>query len=438
MENPHVIIVGAGFAGLNAAKELAHTNVHITLVDRQNHHLFQPLLYQVATAVLSTQDIAAPIRKVLKSQKNATVLMDEVVDFDLERQIVHTATLELEYDFLIVAAGVRTHYFKPEWEEFAPGLKSLEDAMEIRRRVLLAYEAAEREQDPARRREWLNFAVVGAGPTGVELAGALAEIATRTLTANFRTFDPSDARVYLIEGQEDVMPAFPSKPLRKSAREQLEDLGVIVETGVLISGLGEDCIELSDGRVIPCRTVLWAAGIRGEGIGEKLGVELDKAGRVKVAADLTIPGYSNVFVAGDLAACTDVEGVEVPGLAPAALQMGVHAANNIRRAIGGREPSGFRYVDKGQMATIGRSKAIAMSGPLRFSGFVAWLAWLFIHVLYLIDFRNKFMVILEWSYSYLTWQKAARVVIHSPRALPAPLEAPDEEDLHEQEADIAV
>lgn len=433
MERPHVIIIGGGFAGLNAAKELEHTNVRITLLDRQNHHCFQPLLYQVATAALSTQDIASPIRKVLRKQENTTVLMDEVLDFDLDARIVHTASMHLHYDYLIVAAGARTHYFNEEWREKAPGLKTLDDAMEIRRRVLLAYEAAEREQDPETRQQWLNFVVIGAGPTGVELAGALSEIATKTLTRNFRTFDPSEAQVFLVEGLKSVLPQFPAPELRVRAHEQLLDLGVKVELGVLVNEIQEDRVVLKDGREIPCRTVLWAAGIKAEDIAGKLGAEQDKMGRVVVRTDLSLEGHPEVFVAGDVAKCIDAEGQEVPGLAPAAIQMGEHAANNIRRAIGGREALPFTYLDKGQMATIGRSKAIAMSGPLRLSGFFAWLAWLFIHILYLIEFRNKFAVLLEWTYDYITWQRAARVIVNAPKLLPAPVKAPTEEQLHAEE-----
>ena len=433
MDRPHVIIIGGGFAGLNAAKELHHTNVRITLVDRQNHHCFQPLLYQVATAALSSQDIASPIRKVLRRQENTTVLMDEVVGFDLDNRIVHTASMKLHYDYLIVAAGAKTHYFNEAWQSKAPGLKTLDDALEIRRRVLLAYEAAEREQDPDARQSWLNFVVIGAGPTGVELAGALCEIARKTLTRNFRTFDPSDAQIYLVEGLKSVLPQFPAPELRVRAYEQLVAIGVKIELGVLVEDIQPHQVVLNDGRSIASRTVLWAAGIRAENIASRLGAEQDKMGRVGVKTDLSVPGHPEVFVVGDMARCIDKHGKEVPGLAPAAIQMGEHAANNVRRAIAGREGEPFGYVDKGQMAAIGRSKAVAVSGPLRLSGFFAWLAWLFIHILYLIEFRNKFAVLLEWCYDYVTWQKAARVIVNAPARLPSPVEPPTEEHLHAEE-----
>ena len=361
MPRPHVIIIGGGFAGLRAAKELRDTNVRVTLIDRQNHHCFQPLLYQVATAALGTQDIAAPIRKVLRHQENVTVLMEEVVDIDVDARVVETSTTELGYDYLILAAGARTHYFNPDWEEQAPGLKTLADAVAIRSKVLLAYEAAEREQDEQRRREWLNFVVIGAGPTGVELAGALSEIATKTLSRNFRTFDPGDARVFLIEGLDAVLPQFPAPELRARAHEQLLELGVDVRLGTLVDRIEDDRAVLADGTEIPTRTVLWAAGVRAEDIAGKLGVEQDKMGRVAVDTSLNIEGHPEVFVVGDIARCVDANGVEVPGLAPAALQMGEHAAQNIRRALGERSPQAFKYRDKGQMATIGRSKAVAMS-----------------------------------------------------------------------------
>lgn len=428
MARPHVIIIGGGFAGLRAAKELKDTNVRVTLIDRQNHHCFQPLLYQVATAALGTQDIAAPIRKVLRDQENVTVLMEEVLDIDADARVVVTSSAHHGYDYLILAAGARTHYFNPDWEDQAPGLKTLADAVEIRSKVLLAYEAAEREQDEGRRREWLNFVVIGAGPTGVELAGALSEIATKTLSRNFRTFDPGDARVFLIEGLDAVLPQFPAPELRARAQEQLVELGVDVRLGTLVDRVDDDRVVLADGTEIPTRTVLWAAGVRAEDIAGKLGVPLDKIKRVEVTTSLSVEGHPELFVVGDIAHCVDADGVEVPGLAPAALQMGAHAAQNIRRALGGRPPQAFTYRDKGQMATIGRSKAVAMSGRLRLSGLPAWFAWLFIHVLYLIDFRNKFAVVLGWFYSYVTWQRIARVIVKAPE-LPAPpplLEAPTE------------
>ncbi len=418
-DRPHVVIVGGGFGGLNAARELEFTNVRVTLIDRHNHHLFQPLLYQVATAALAGPDIAAPIRKVLKDQDNTTVLMDEVVGFDLDRQVVQTVSNEIAYDHLIVAAGMTTHYFgNDDWEERAPGLKTLDDALEIRQKVLLAYEAAERERDPEVQQEWLNFVVIGAGPTGVEMAGALKEIAQRTFARNFRTFNPGDARVFLLEGQDEVLPSFPSETLRRRALVQLRELGVEVRLDTFVEEITPEAVITAEGDEIRARTVIWAAGVKAESLADELGLEQDRVGRVHVGADLTPDGYDNVYVIGDMAACTDADGVDVPGLAPAAIQMGRHAAMNIKRSIAGREPLGYTYLDKGQMATIGRSKAVAKSGALEISGLFAWFAWLFIHLMYLVDFRNRLAVLMEWAYAYLTFQRSARIVVQAPCKLP--------------------
>lgn len=436
-ERPHVVIVGGGFGGLNAAKELEFTNVRVTIIDRHNHHLFQPLLYQVATAALSAPDIASPIRKVLRDQDNTTVLMDEVLDFDLVGQRVITSAAEIEYDHLIVAAGMRTHYFgNDDWEERAGGLKTLDDALEIRRKVLLAYESAERESDPEVQQEWLTFVVIGAGPTGVELAGALQEIAQRTLAKNFRNFDTDQARVFLLEGQGEVLPNFPSPTLRKKALAQLRQLGVTVSLDTFVDEITDASVVTADGDEIRTRTVVWAAGVKAESLADRLDAEQDKAGRVKVGPDLTIDGYDNVYVIGDMAACTDADGVDVPGLAPAAIQMGQHAATNIKRRIADRGLLEYTYMDKGQMATIGRSKAIAKSGPFEMSGFFAWLAWLFIHLMYLVEFRNRVAVLFEWAYAYLTFQRSARIVIETPRRLPPPVRSfPDDEPPHDEPPD---
>lgn len=410
---PHVVIIGGGFAGLEAAKELGLAPARVTVIDRKNHHLFQPLLYQVATAALSAPDIAAPIRKVLRHQQNTTVIMAEVVGFDLESQRVLLDDGEVHFDYLIVAAGMQTHYFgNDEWARHAPGLKTVSDAFDIRRKVLLAFEAAERETDPEKQKMWLTFAVIGAGPTGVELAGALSEIARRTLTANFRNFDPAQARVILIEGQDRVLPALPHKDLSRKAQEQLEELGVDIRLETMVSEITDAYLETKDGERIDTHTILWAAGVEASSLADHLEAEQDRAGRIKVSPDLSLPDHPNVFIAGDMVHLADKDGELIPGLAPAAMQMGTHAAVNIKRLVRhDGQPSPFRYVDKGQMATIGRSKAIAFSGKFKFSGLLAWLAWLFIHVLFLIGFRNRVAVMAEWAWAYLTFQRSARVIV---------------------------
>lgn len=411
-DRPNVVILGGGFAGLNAAKSLKSADVKITIIDQQNHHLFQPLLYQVATAGLSGPDIAAPIRKVLARQSNATVLMDVVTGVDFEERVVHARHCTLPYDYLVIAAGMQNHYFgNDEWPKIAPGLKSLGDAFQLRRKILLAYEAAELIEDEALRQEWLTFVVIGAGPTGVEMAGALREIAGRTMSRNFRNFDAATARVFLLEGGPSVLGAFPAESLRDSAKEQLEALGVQVRLNTYVKELHPDRVVTADGEEIRTRTIVWAAGVRAASFVDQLGVEQDKAGRIVVQPDLTIAGKPRVFVVGDIAACTDANGVTVPGLAPAAMQMGVHAGRNIRRTIAERELLPYRYKDKGQMATIGRSKAVAMSGPLKLSGYIAWLAWIFIHLVYLVGFRNRAAVFMEWAWAYVSFQRSARIVV---------------------------
>lgn len=411
----HVVILGGGFAGLAAARALARAPVRITLIDRRNHHLFQPLLYQVATAALSAPDIAAPIRRVLRRQRNATVLMAEVTAIDVARRRVLLDDGEVGYDFLIVATGAVTSYFgHDEWAPHARGLKTIGDALEIRRRVLTAYEAAERETDPLRRAEWLTFVVIGGGPTGVEMAGALAEIARLTLAPDFRTFAPESARVVLLEGTDRVLPAFPPG-LSRAAERDLARLGVEVRTGTRVNAIDDRGVELGAERVA-ARTVVWAAGVAASPLARSLGVPLDRMGRVRVAPDLSIDGHPEVFVIGDLAAIPHGDGT-VPGLAPAALQAGRHAARCIRRDLASRPRAAFRYRDKGALATIGRRAAVADFGRLRFRGSVAWVLWLVVHILFLIGFRNRFVVMLEWSIAYWTRQRSARVIVEPPECL---------------------
>jgi len=406
---PHVVIVGAGFGGLEAAKVLARAPVRVTVVDRRNHHLFQPLLYQVATAALASVDIAMPIRRVLRRAKNTTVLLAEVTGVDLDRRVLSFDRGELAFDYLVLATGAAHSYFgHPEWERVAPGLKTLDDALEIRRRILLAFEAAEHEDDPEKRREWLTFVVVGGGPTGAELAGALGEIARRTLARDFRRFDPRSARVVLVEGGPRVLPAYVPE-LSEKAKLQLAGLGVEVRTGAVVSQVDDDGV-LAGSERIRARTVLWAAGVEASRLGRALGAPTDRAGRVKALPDLSVPGRPNVFVVGDLAAM-EQDGAPVPGVAPAAMQMGRHAARNVERLVRGEKTLPFRYWDKGSLATIGRKAGIAQIGRWRLWGLPAWLAWLFVHIFFLIGFRNRFVVMFEWAWAYFTYQRSARVIL---------------------------
>jgi NADH dehydrogenase len=380
----------------------------VSVVDRQNHHLFQPLLYQVATASLNPSDIAAPIRRIVRGQENAEILLGDVIGVDVERRVVQLADGALPYDYLVLAAGATHSYFgHPEWEEHAPGLKSVEDALEIRRKMLLAFEVAERETDEARRREWLTFVVVGGGPTGVELAGTLRDVARMTLAKDFAHIDPATARVILVEGSPSVLGAFDPK-LSESARRQLEELGVEVRTDSRVTRIDGEGVLVGDER-IPSRTVLWAAGVAASPLGRTLGVPVDRAGRVDVQPDLSIPGHPEIFVVGDLAHL-EQDGSPIPGVAPAATQMGRHAAANILRLMDGEPTRPFRYRDKGSMATIGRGAAVAQLGRLKISGFVAWMMWLFVHVLFLIGFRNKLLVIIQWAWSYLSYDRGARLI----------------------------
>jgi NADH dehydrogenase len=411
-KRPHVVIVGGGFAGLRAARALRRAPVDVTLLDRRNHHVFQPLLYQVATAGLSAPEIAAPLRSILWRQSNVVVLMAEVVSVDVSRRVVTLADGEVPYDYLILAAGATHSYFGHDaWARDAPGLKSIEDALEIRRRLFVAFEKAERETDASARRSWLTFLIVGGGPTGVELAGTVAEIARHTLARQFRYIDPSKARVVLLEGTDRVLPLYPPG-LSQKAREQLEGLGVEVRTSALVTGVDEGGVWLG-GERLAARTVLWAAGVAASPVGRSLGAAVDRAGRVKVERDLTLPGRPEVFVAGDLAA-VEQDGRPVPGVAPAAMQMGRHAARNIRRSLEGRPLLPFRYVDKGSLATIGRRAAVADFGRFRLWGFPAWAAWLSIHIFFLIGFRNRLVVLLDWAWAYLSYQRAARLILFEP------------------------
>ena len=406
---PRVVIVGGGFGGLEAAKKLVCENVRLTIIDRTNYHLFQPLLYQVATAALSPADIAAPIRAVLRKCKNAEVMLAEVQSVDLNTRVVHAGDLNVQYDFLILAAGATHAYFgHDEWERLAPGLKSLEDAVEIRRRILLAFEYAEKISDPAVRAAAMTFVIIGGGPTGVEMAGAIAEIARHTLARDFRHIDPSSARVVLIESESQVLATFP-EDLRTSAMKQLQDLGVEVRTGVHATDLTEAGLRVGD-EFIPCRVKIWAAGNTASFVGKSLGVPVDRVGRVIVQDDLTIPGHPEVQVIGDLANFTGKDGKSLPGVSPVAMQQGRHAARNILNMIEGRKPQRFWYFDKGSMATIGRNKAVADLRLLHLSGLPAWVAWLFVHTLFLVGFRNRVVVLFQWAWAYFTFNKGARLI----------------------------
>ena len=408
---PHVLILGGGFGGLTAARRLASSKARITLVDQHNHHLFQPLLYQVATASLAAPSIAAPLRHILRRQRNLTVLMEEVTAVDLAARQVQCGSAALEYDYLVVATGATHAYFgHDEWARFAPALKNLDDAQLIRRRVLLAFEQAEHESDPARRRALLNFIVVGGGSTGVELAGTLIELARRTLSGEFRHCDPRSASVRLIEAGPRLLASF-DPSLSEKARRQLERLGVEVHTGIAVSAIDADGVKLGERR-LPARTVLWAAGVAASPVGRMLGVRLDKAGRVQIRDDLSVPGHPEVFVIGDLAHLEQPDGKPVPGVAPAAKQMGnyVGAALQMRLRGSDGQPAPFRYHDAGSLATIGRMSAVAQFGKLKLSGAPAWIIWLLAHIYFLIGFRNRLAVMLDWAWAYWTHQRQARIV----------------------------
>ena len=411
---PHVVIIGAGFGGLEAAKKLSGEDVRVTVIDRTNYHLFQPLLYQVATAALSPADIAAPVRAILSKGENMEVILAEVEAIDVGSKKVKMPDRELDYDYLIVATGARHSYFgHPEWERLAPGLKSLEDAVEIRRRILLAFEYAEKISDEAARKAAMTFVVVGGGPTGVEMAGAIAEIARYTLAKDFRHIDPSQARVILVEGEPKVLASFP-EDLRDSAMRQLVDLGVEVRTGNHATNLSEHGLQVGE-EFIPCRVKVWAAGNNASFVGWRLGCAqrrsaIDRVGRVIVNKDLTIPNHPEVQVIGDLANFSHQTGEPLPGVSPVAMQQGRHAARNVLAMIDGRKPQRFYYWDKGSMATIGRNKAVADLKLIHLSGIPAWLAWLFVHIIFLVGFRSRLAVLFQWAWAYFSFNKGARLI----------------------------
>jgi NADH dehydrogenase len=408
-KQPQVIIVGAGFGGLEAAKKLACEDVRLALIDRSNYHLFQPLLYQVATAALSPADIAAPVRAILSNCKNVEVILAEVESVDVEARQVRTKDRVFDYDYLILATGARHSYFgHDEWEKLAPGLKSLEDAVELRRRILLAFEYAEKIQDEAARKAAMTFVIIGGGPTGVEMAGAIAEISRYTLAKNFRHIDPSQARVILIEGAPCLLAAYPPD-LSDSARKQLLELGVEVRTHARATNITEEGVQVDD-EFIPCRVKIWAAGNIASFVGKTLSVPVDRVGRVIVNDDLTISGHPEVQVIGDLANYSHQTGEPLPGISPVAMQQGRHAARNILRMIRGEKPKQFRYFDKGSMATIGRNKAVADLKFFHLSGRPAWLAWLFVHIIFLVGFRNRLLVLFQWAWAYLSFDKGARLI----------------------------
>ena len=409
---PHVVIIGGGFAGLTAARSLAKADVRITLIDRANHHLFQPLLYQVATAVLNPADITVPIRWMLRHQANATVIMAEVDAINVADQTLSLdgGTTAVDWDYLLIASGARHAYFgHPEWEANAPGLKSIEDALELRRRFLLSFEAAERASAVGERDALLTFVIVGAGPTGVELAGMIPEITRHALKHDFRRIDPSTARVILLEGGARVLSQFPER-LSDRARRDLEELGVEVRLNTAVTSVDDDGVTLASGERILAHTVFWGAGNQASPLAKQLGVPLDRAGRVIVESDLSVPGHDNVFAIGDIASVLTLDGTPVPSVAPAANQMGEHAARGILNDLRGASRTPFAYVNKGDLATIGRHRAVASIGSVRLEGHIAWLAWLFVHILYLAGFRNRITVFVQWAYQYFTYQRGVRLI----------------------------
>ena len=423
---PRVVVVGAGFGGLNAAQKLARLPVQITVVDRKNHHTFQPLLYQVATAGLSPGEIAAPIRWILRAHPNIEVLLEEVREFNLNSRSVITNEAVLPYDYLVIAAGASHAYFgHPEWEPLAPGLKTIEDALEIRRRVLLAFELAERQALTGASDFPLNFVVVGAGPTGVELAGTLAEISRHALANEFRAINPARTRILLIEGGPRVLAAY-SEDLSRKAEEQLKHLGVEVSTSHMVTRVEPGAVWVGDNR-IPASVILWAAGVAASPLGQKLGVPLDRAGRVIVQPDLSIPGHPEVFVVGDLASLQDEHGKMLPGVAPVAIQQGKWVARTIARDLEHQPRRNFHYHDKGSLATIGRAAGVAQFPGFSLSGYFAWLAWLFVHIFFLIGFRNRLIVMIQWAWSYLTYERGARLITGS-NELPGWTEAKHQEN----------
>jgi NADH:quinone reductase (non-electrogenic) len=428
-ERPHVVVVGAGFAGLHVIRGLRHAPVDVTLIDRHNYHLFQPLLYQVATAALEPADISGPLRQLVRGD-NVSILMGQVERVDVARRCVHLLDRAIEYDYLVLATGAAHSYFgHDEWEPRAPGLKTVEDALEIRRRVLYAFEAAERETDPARQRAWLTFVVIGGGPTGVELAGALAEISRSARKREFRHIDPSSARVILLEGLSRVLTAY-SEDLSAKARKSLERLGVEVHTDTMVTAIDEHEVKSENLNVVS-RTVLWAAGVAASPLARSLGTELDKPGRVKVTPQLTVPGHDEIFVVGDLVNL-EQDGQILPGLAPVAIAEGKHAASNLVRAVQGQPLQPFRYRDKGSFAVIGRGAGVGVAFGLAMSGALAWLMWLAIHITFLIGFRNRIAVLFNWAYVYFTRRRHAQLIVgeapltEGAPSVPHPRERPHE------------
>ncbi len=417
MDTHKVVILGGGFGGLTAALKLKNAPVQVTLIDRCNYHLFQPLLYQVATGSLSPANVAGPLRQVLRKQKNTQVLLGEAVDIDTAKRQVILSDGVVDYDTLIVATGSTHQYFgHDEWEQFAPGLKNLNDATAMRGRILLAFEAAERERDPEKLRAWMTFVIVGAGPTGAELAGALGEIAHDTLKHDFRDIDPSNTRIVLVEGTDRPLPTYPPK-LSEDARKMLERLGVTVRTGAMVVGIDAECVTIKEGdrtEKIPTRTVLWAAGVLASPLGKILnqhaGAPLDKASRVLVEPDLTVPGHPEIFVIGDLANFSHQTGQPLPGVAQPAIQEGAYVAKVIRARFRGEKVKPFHYFDKGNLATIGRFAAVADLNWLQISGLPAWLIWIFIHLLYIVQFQNRLLVMTQWAWLYLTFDRSARLI----------------------------
>jgi len=412
---PHIVVLGAGFGGLSFAKEFPSHLARITVIDRQNHHLFQPLLYQVATAGLAAPDIAQPIRSILRDKPNLVVLMADVQGVDLAKREVQLADGTLGYDFLVIALGGQTSYFgRNEWSEFAPGLKTLDDAQRLRRNTLLAYEHAERETDPERRRALMTTVVVGGGPTGVELAGTFAELARTVLYRDFDHIDPRQARIILVEGGDRVLGNF-DPDLSASAQRQLEELGVEVRVSTRVTGVRAGEVDIA-GVPVRAGNIVWAAGVAASPVTRSLGVDLDRAGRIKVLPDFSVPGHPHVFAIGDLAALTDRNGVIVPGVAQGGMQAGAHVAKLITRELRGgpsdpAEREAFAYHDKGNMATIGRSRAIAEIGRVHLTGLAAWLSWLALHLFFLIGFRNRLSVLLQWTYSYFSYKRGARIIM---------------------------
>jgi NADH dehydrogenase len=426
----HILVLGAGFGGLTFCQRFSHPDARITLVDRQNHHLFQPLLYQVASAGLAAPDIAEPIRFILRKRQDITVLMEEVRAIHLSDRRVELSNHVLDFDYLVIALGGQTAYFgHPEWAEHAPGLKSLDDAVRIRRAMLMAFEQAENSQDPQERERLLTVAVIGGGPTGVEVAGAMAELSRHALSRDFRRINPQATRVVLVEGGPRLLSHLPPR-LSERAREQLDRLGVDVRTGLRVRDLKRGQIDFEDGTSLEAANIVWAAGVEAHSITRTLGLQLDRAGRIPVEPDLSLADYRNIFAIGDIARINDPSGAPIPGVSPAAMQMAAHVARKVRLELKGGGPDAsarrsFRYFDKGTMATIGRSAAVAKIGRWGFSGFTAWAAWLFVHLIFLIGFENRMVVLLQWAYSYFTYNRGARIIMGvdpqaQPEAKPAP------------------